>query len=124
MIDISNAEFEVLEAIWCDYPATSNQIIERLNKDKEWHEKTVKTLLNRLLKKEAVAYEKEGRSYLYTPLLERSTYTHRESKSLIERMFQGKISPLVASFASKNTLKKDDIEELKQLISNWEQEND
>ena len=124
MTEISNAEFQVLEALWVEYPASANEIIARLNKNKEWHDKTVKTLLNRLVKKQAVSYEKQQRHYIYSPLLEREIYTLKESKSLIERMFSGKVAPLVAGFAKQKDLKKDDIEALKLLISDWEKEND
>jgi predicted transcriptional regulator len=124
MTEISNAEFQVLEALWVEYPASANEIIARLNKNKEWHDKTVKTLLNRLVKKEAISYEKQQRHYIYSPLLERESYTLKESKSLIERMFSGKVAPLVAGFAKQKDLKKDDIEALKLLISDWEKEND
>lgn len=124
MSEISNAEFEVLDALWQSYPASANEIIERLNQQKEWHEKTVKTLLNRLIKKEAISFEKEQRRYLYSPLIERDMYTQKESQSMIERMFNGNLSPLVAGFAKKNALRKDDVAELKQLIAEWEKEND
>jgi predicted transcriptional regulator len=128
MTEISNAEFEVLEAIWIGYPASAKEVIKRLNsqltQDKQWHDKTVKTLLNRLVKKQAIGFEKQQRSYLYSPLLERDAYTLKESKSFIERMFGGKVAPLVAGFAKQNDLKKDDIEALKSLISQWEKEND
>ena len=124
MAEISKAEFEVLEALWQKYPATANEIIERLNKQKEWHDKTVKTLLNRLVKKQAIGFEKEQRRYLYSPLLERDTYTFNEGKNLIERMFSGRIAPLVAGFAKQNNLKKQDIDELKALISDWEKDHD
>jgi predicted transcriptional regulator len=124
MTEISHAEFQVLEALWVEYPASANEIIARLNKNKEWHDKTVKTLLNRLVKKQAVSYEKQQRHYIYSPLLERESYTLKESKSLIERMFSGKVAPLVAGFAKQKDLKKDDIEALKLLISDWEKEND
>ncbi len=124
MTEISKAEFEVLDTLWEQYPATANELIERLNKKKQWHDKTVKTLLNRLVKKQAVGYQKEQRKYLYSPLLERDTYTQNESQSLIERLFSGRISPLVAGFAKNKDLKKEDIEQLKDIISQWEQEND
>ncbi len=122
-VDISNAEFEVLDALWQQYPATANEIVERLNQGKQWHDKTVKTLLNRLVKKEAISFEKEQRRYLYFPLVEREAYTQYESQSLIERMFSGRVSPLIAGFAKNKNLQKDDIEELKQIISSWEHEN-
>lgn len=133
MTEISNAEFEVLEALWQNYPASANDIIAKLNEsastndknqEKQWHDKTVKTLLNRLVKKQAIGFEKQQRHYLYSPLLEREAYTLKESTSLIERMFSGKLAPLVAGFAKKNDLNKDDINALKSLISDWEKNND
>ena len=124
MTEISNAEFEVLEALWQHYPASATEIIARLNRHKAWHDKTVKTLLNRLVKKQAVSFEKQQRHYIYSPLLEREAYTLKESKSLIERMFSGKVAPLVAGFAKQNDLKKEDIDALKSLISEWEENND
>jgi len=122
--EISKTEFEVLEALWQQHPASANEIITKLNENKEWHEKTVKTLLNRMVKKGAVGFEKQQRTYIYTPLLERDSYTLKESKSLIERMFSGKIAPLVAGFAKSDELSKQDISELKQLIDKWEQDNE
>jgi len=124
MIEISKAEFEVLEVLWQQSPVDAQQVIAVLNEDKSWHDKTVKTLLNRLVKKEAVGYEKEQRKYLYYPLIARDEYTSKESSSFIERMFRGKIAPLVAGFASKNDLKKEDVEALKSIIKQWENEND
>ena len=124
MSEITNTEFEVLEALWVKHPATANDIIKQLNNDKPWHDKTVKTLINRLVKKEAIGFEKQDRHYLYFPLLERDAYTEKQSNSFIERLFRGRVSPLVAGFAKTNNLKKEDIDELKLLISKWEQEND
>lgn len=124
MIDISKAEFEVLEALWQEHPAAAVDIVSRLNEKKTWHEKTVKTLLNRLVKKQAVSFVKEQRRYLYSPLFEREQYTQQASKSLVERLFSGEISPLVAGFAKNKTLKRDDVEALKSLIDQWENEHD
>jgi BlaI family transcriptional regulator, penicillinase repressor len=124
MSDISKAEFEVLEALWQQHPVAANEIILRLNETKPWHEKTVKTLLNRLVKKQAVSFVKEQRRYLYSPLFEREDYTNEASQSLIERMFSGRVSPLVAGFAKNKSLKKEDVEALKSLIDQWEQEHE
>lgn len=122
MSDISNAEFEVLDALWEEHPASAKTLVERLNEKKPWHEKTVKTLLNRLVKKEAVSFEKVQRSYLYSPLLQREDYTQTESISLIDRLFSGRVSPLIAGFAKNKNLQQDDIEDLKQIIADWEKE--
>ncbi|MBL4630807.1 MAG: BlaI/MecI/CopY family transcriptional regulator [Paraglaciecola sp.] len=123
-IDISKTEFEVLDALWEQYPAPANDIIQRLNQNKIWHEKTVKTLLSRLVKKQVIDFDKQQRSYVYFPLVERSTYTETESKSLVSRLFGGKVAPLVAGFANSGSLSKEDVDELKALIKQWEQNND
>lgn len=124
MSEISKTEYEVLAALWQQYPANAMQVIEQLNKEKQWHEKTVKTLLGRMVKKGAISYEKQGRTYLYSPILELENYAVTESKSLIERLFSGRIAPLVAGFAKSEQLSKQDINELKAFISDWEKKND
>ncbi len=124
MIDISKTELKVLGVIWQGHPVTSSEIVERLNERDEWHEKTVKTLIGRLVKKQAIDFHKEGRRYLYFPLVSQHEYQLQQSDSLIGGFFKGKVSPLIAMFAQQNKLGKDDIQELKQLIEQWEQEND
>lgn len=122
--DISNAEFEVLDVLWDDYPATSSDIVKRLNQKKPWHDKTVKTLLSRLVKKGVVDFDKAQRQYLYRPLIAREDYTKKEATSFVSRLFKGKVAPLVAGFANQNSLSQQDVDELKALIKQWEQNND
>ena len=122
--DISNAEFEALDVLWDDYPATSSDIVERLNQKKPWHDKTVKTLLSRLVKKGVVDFDKAQRQYLYRPLIAREDYTKKEASSFVSRIFKGKVAPLVAGFANQNSLSQQDVDELKALIKQWEQNND
>ncbi|MCK7597960.1 BlaI/MecI/CopY family transcriptional regulator [Microbulbifer sp. CAU 1566] len=124
MIEVSDKEFEVLEAIWQGAPVSANEVVGRLNKKNEWHDKTVKTLLGRMVKKGAITFEREGRSYLYSPCLARQEYVQKQSAGLVERMFDGKIGDFVAGFASSKKLKPSDIEELKAFIDKWEKEND
>ena len=120
MIELSKAEFEVIDALWANYPASASEIIERISDDKQWHEKTIKTLLSRLHKKGAVSFVKQGRLYIYSPTIERADYTLKESRNFIERLFSGQIAPLVSSFAKSEELSQQDINELKKVISDWE----
>ena len=122
--EISNAEFNVLEALWEQFPATSTELVERLNKQKEWHEKTVRTLLSRLVKKQVINYQQEGRHYKYYPLIAREDYAQKEAKSFVGRLFNGKVAPLVAGFSTQNSLSKEDVQELKEFITQWEKDND
>ena len=124
MKDITKTEFEVLEALWEKSPASAQEIIQSLNQQKDWHDKTVKTLLSRLVKKQAIDFDKQQRSYLYFPLFEREDYVVKESENLVSRLFNGRVAPLVAGFADTDALSQQDVDELKLLIKKWEQNND
>lgn len=123
MIELSKAEFEVMQAIWAKHPARASEVIERLDDDKKWQDKTVKTFLGRLVKKGALSFERDGRQYIYSPMIEQENYTLKESKSFIERFFSGRVAPLVSGFAQSKELSQRDIDELKKVISDWEQNN-
>ena len=123
-MDISKTELQVMQAIWQGSPVNAEQVIERLNESKPWHEKTVKTLLNRLVKKKALDFNKVGRQYAYFPLISEQSYQEQESQSFVSRLFKGRVSPLIAGFAKQEKLTKDDVDELKKLIADWEQKHD
>lgn len=123
-MDISDSEYSVMCAIWQDNPCTAAQIVERLNQTEVWHEKTVKTLVGRLVKKGALTFEKQGKVYWYSSALDQNDYRQKKSLSFVEKLFDGKVSPLIAAFAKNNSLNKQDVEELKSIIDNWESTND
>ncbi len=121
MKEISGAELEVMKVLWQQAPLTANEVVELLA-DADWHEKTVKTLLNRLVAKQAIGFDKDGRAYRYYPLVAQADYQQKESRSFIDKVFGGRLAPLVAGFAGQKQLSADDIAELKQVIAQWEQE--
>lgn len=113
---ISAAESVVMEALWRRSPLAAEEIVAEVAAPQGWSEATVKTLINRLLKKKAVAATPDGRRYLYRPLVERSAYVQAESQGLLDRLFDGRVAPLVSHFSQGGTLSPDDIAELKRLI--------
>lgn len=113
---ISEAESVVMDVLWRRHPLGADDVVATLAKTTDWQEPTVKTLLNRLLKKRAIAAERDGRRYLYRPLLSRADYVHAASKNLLDRLFNGRVAPLVAHFSEAKKLSKKDITELKRLI--------
>ena len=113
---ISEAESVVMDVLWREHPLSADEVVAALARTTDWQEPTIKTLLNRLLKKRAIAAERDGRRYLYRPLLKRQDYVHAESKGLLDRLFDGRVAPLVAHFSEHHKLSKKDIAELKQLI--------
>lgn len=115
-MSISDAESLVMEVLWNAQPLSSEEVVEALAQRANWREPTVKTFLNRLLKKGAIAARRDGRRYLYWPLLKRADYIHSQSKGLLDRLFGGRIAPLVAHFSEHDKLSRKDLAELKRLI--------
>jgi len=121
-MSISDAESLVMEVLWNKQPLSSEGVVAALADSTNWREPTVKTLLNRLLKKRAIAAERDGRRYLYRPLLKRADYVHAQSKGLLDRLFGGRVAPLVAHFSEHHKLVKKDLAELKRLIEELDDE--
>jgi predicted transcriptional regulator len=122
-MSISDAESLVMEVLWDAHPLCSEEVVAALAKNTDWREPTVKTLLNRLLKKHAIAAERDGRRYLYRPLLKRADYVHAQSKGLLDRLFGGRVAPLVAHFSEHHKLGRKDLAELKRLIEELDDEH-
>ena len=116
-MQISEAESVVMEVLWKRNPLSADEVVSALSGQQEWQDATVKTLLNRLLNKGAISAEKDGRRYLYAPVLQRDAWVQGESENLLERMFGGRVAPLVAHFSEQRKLSSADIAELKRLIT-------
>ncbi len=120
---ISEAESVVMELLWQRSPLAADEVVAALAGAQDWQEPTIKTLLNRLLKKNAIRARKDGRRYLYAPVLKRSDWVQRESEGLLERLFDGRVAPLVAQFAERRKLSRKDVAELRKLIAEIEDDH-
>jgi BlaI family penicillinase repressor len=117
---ISETEWELMKVCWARSPITAQEIIDALCAQDDWHPKTVKTLLNRLIKKRALGFKKEGRAYLYRPLVAEKDCVAAESESFLDRVFGGSLKPMFAHFAESRKLSPDEIAELKRLLRKTE----
>ena len=115
-MQISEAESVVMDVLWRRHPLGAEDVVAELADSRHWQEATIKTLLNRLLNKGAIAAEKEGRRYLYSPRLKREDWVLEESRGLLDRLFDGRVAPLVAHFSEQRKLSRKDIAELRKLL--------
>ena len=115
-MQISEAESVVMDVLWRTHPLGAEEEVAALADRRHWQEATIKTLLNRLLNKGAIAAEKEGRRYLYSPRLKREDWVLEESRGLLDRLFDGRVAPLVAHFSEQLKLSRKDIAELRKLL--------
>jgi predicted transcriptional regulator len=95
---------------------TAEDIAGLVADEQQWTEATVRTLINRLLKKKAIAAKKDGRRYRYRPVMKRVDYVQEESQGLLDRLFDGRLAPLVTHFSQRKKLSAQDIAELKRLV--------
>lgn len=121
-MSISDAEAVVMEVLWQRHPQGADEVVAALSARSDWAEPTIKTLLNRLLNKGAIRAERDGRRYLYSPVLTREAWVAQQSEGLLERLFGGRVAPLVAHFSERGRLSEADIAELKKLIGEIDDE--
>ncbi len=105
-----------MEALWASRePLTSADVAERLEA-RGWSLATIKTMLSRLVTKGAISHRQDGRRFLYSPAIEREAYVGSESIKFVERLFGGRLSPLVARLAEEDALDAKDIAEIEKLL--------
>jgi BlaI family penicillinase repressor len=120
--EISEAEHQVMKVIWSDNPITAMEIIGNLTRITDWKPNTIKTFINRLLRKGAVGYEKSGKEYSYYPLIEEADFVKSESRLFLKRIFGGSLKPMLVTMVENEDLTLEDIEDLKGRILGKRQE--
>jgi len=113
---ISQSEWLVMQALWSRGPLTANEVVEELSGKTKWKPKTVKTLINRLLKKKAVKFQKESRKYRYYAAVSKAKCVGTESRSFVQRVYGGATRPMLAAFIEDAELSAEDITELKKIL--------
>lgn len=118
---ISEAEHAVMEVLWARSPLTAAEVCDRVCAERDWSLATVKTLLARLVTKNALATKPDGKRFLYSPAMARSDYVGTESRRLVDRLFGGRAAPLFAHLAQSESLSDDDIAEIEALLQELKQ---
>jgi BlaI family penicillinase repressor len=121
---ITAAESQIMDALWRREPLTTDEIVAAVGPAQGWGDATVKTLINRLLKKKALKSEKVDGRHCYRPLVARSDYVLAESQGLLDRLFEGQLAPMVAHFAKSRSLKPEELARLKSLIAELDDDGD
>ena len=116
MPKISEAEWEVMKVLWEKSPLTANEIVETLSKRTRWQRETIRTLINRLVQKKAVAFEKEGRQHHYYPTVAETECVKAETRSLLRRLRVSAIEPMLAALVEEQRLSAEQIARLKEIL--------
>lgn len=119
-ITISDAEWHVMNLIWDKPDSTAQELCRELGPIHNWAEGTIKSLLNRLVKKGALSTTREGARFRYRAAVDREQLVDYESTSLMDRVFGGSASALVSHFVKQGKLNKNEIAELRAMIDQGE----
>jgi BlaI family penicillinase repressor len=117
---ISAAEWEVLKVVWEQPFLSAGEVADKLSSQKDWHPRTVKTLLARLVKKGALVYRADGNRYLYEPKVKKEDVIKHESQSFLDRVFDGVTGPMLAHFVKTAKMSPEEIQQLKQILAEKE----
>ena len=114
--NISESEWQVMRVLWEQSPRTADEVVQALDGQTAWTHRTIKTFLNRLVKKKALGYRNEGRVYHYHPIVQERDCVHAESRSFLDRVYGGALTPMLAHFIQEENLSPQDIAELKSIL--------
>ena len=112
----SESEMQVLAALWEESPQTAAELTQRIGAANGWTQATVKTLIARLVQKGAVTAEADGRRYLYRTAIARADAVGADSQRFVDRLFGGRVGPMIAHLAEREALSDADIEEIEALL--------
>ena len=113
---ITDAELVVMKVVWGKSPITANEVVTALADHTQWKPKTIQTLLTRLVRKGALAFERRGREYVFHPRVAAGDFVHAASRSFLQQLFDGEIAPFLACFLEREKLTKGEIEELRRIL--------
>jgi BlaI family penicillinase repressor len=119
-MQISDAEWIVMNLVWETEQIEANEVIEQLAEANDWSPATVKTMLHRLVKKGALSTEPIGKRYLYRSSVKRQDCVRQASRTFLDRVFGGHAAPALMHFVKASRLSTSEIAELKALLDSKE----
>ncbi len=116
-LQITDAEFCVMKALWKKEPCTSGEIVDEVSKIQDWNDKTIRTLINRLVSKGAVKTEKTAsKAFIYSTLISEKDYMNVENNNFLNKLYGGSVKLMLASFVENNNLSDEEIQNLKDIL--------
>lgn len=116
-LEITPAEWQVMRIVWTLGETTSSQIITILQRKVDWKPATVKTLLRRLVAKGALATTRQGRSFIYRPLVAEQATMDQVADDLFNSICEHCVGRTLDHVVDQATLSKADIQRLQQTLA-------
>lgn len=115
-LQITEAEWDVMQAVWQADEQAAGEIIARVQQTRDWNHRTIRTLVTRLIEKRAIAVRVEGGKHLYRSLVSKEECVRSASKSFSERFFSGDVKSLLMHFVENEEISEQELEDIRQLL--------
>jgi BlaI family penicillinase repressor len=115
---LTQAEWQIMNALWEKHPATARDIMSRLPKDVKWAYTTLKTMLSRLVEKQAVSEKKQSNTSVYDPLVSQRRARLSAFRLLLDQSFDGAMGPLMHFLLQEQKLSAKQKKELIEILQN------
>jgi BlaI family penicillinase repressor len=118
---IPQSEWQVMELLW-QQPRTLMQLVSELQKSIGWSKSTVTTLVRRMIEKELITFDTDGRTKIFRAAVSRDDVVARETDSLLHKAYRGSLGLMLCSMVQHNDLTKEDIDELYAILKQAEED--
>jgi BlaI family penicillinase repressor len=113
---LTQAEWQIMNALWQKHPTTARELMQRLPKGISWAYTTIKTMLSRLVEKKAVSEQKKGNTSLYKPLVSQKRARRSAFKSMLDQAFEGAMGPLMHFLIEEEQLSEKQKRQIFQIL--------
>ncbi|WP_283680375.1 CopY/TcrY family copper transport repressor [Lentilactobacillus sp. Marseille-Q4993] len=115
--EMTTSEWDIMRIIWTLGKASSNDVIKAIQQEKDWTESTIKTLLRRLVTKDALATDRDGRRFIYTPKIDERKAMSETAEDLFSRMCNMRKGSVITELIESSPLSKADIMAMQELLA-------
>lgn len=114
---ITDSEWVIMKVLWDRSPLLNRDIVQTVSEKSKWNNKTIETLLRRLVDKGAVGFRNiNSKVREYFPVVSQEECIRVESETFLNKVYEGSVSMMLAGFLKHQKLSREELEQLKKMI--------
>ena len=122
LYSLTPSEWLLMECLWEHSPCTGREAVDDLRLRAGWSRSTTLTMLRRMTDKGLISCDEAGAVLQYSPLIDRDAAVQRETGNFLNRIYNGSVSMLVSTMTREQKLSKSELEELREILRQAEEE--
>ena len=115
-INLTSAEWYIMECLWEKSPKTGREIIDELKSSVGWSKSTVLTMLNRMTEKGLILCNDNAKVRLYSANVDRTLAAGMETENFLKRVYKGSVGLMMSTMTREQKLSDEEIDELYKIL--------